>query len=273
MTHFAAVLDISTFAWNQEDFNKNKHYYYHLISLAPTVYKQVKDNRVPILLRKQLYYLLMSDFPYCSINEINPDYSTLTLSFLASTDWFPYEDGDASTVSISPNIVKDYFSDDLKHESYSQILHLCVNEATGYKFIAYNYFHNHAENLRITKQTKPVEIDSLWYQSEDDVVQFFEKYQIKFKHNPKHDQYKAGGKVSPLSCYNEREGDTTKAQNLLRTSYLLDNDYYNFDAENRVYVRFVDSNDGTYHGFDVSDEGGNIPNKIKNKFNKNGRKF
>lgn len=271
--NFAAILDISTFVWNQEDFKENKHYYYRLIDLAPMVYEQVKDNRVPILLREQLCELLMSDFPYRSIYEINSDYCNLTLSFLTSTEWFPYDDGDASIVSISPNIKKDHFSDGLKKESDSQIIHLCLNEAAGYKFLAYNYFHNHNENLLITTQTSPIEIDSLWYQSEDDVIQFFEKYKIKFEHNPKHDQYKAGGRVSPLSCYNEREGDTTKAQNLLDTSYLISNDYYNFDAENGVYVRFVRTGDGTYHGFDVSDEGSNIPNEIKSKFNKNGRKF
>lgn len=271
--NFTAILDISTFVWNQGDFNINKHIYYELIDLAPVIYQQVRDNRVPILLREKLYSLLMSDFPYQNINEINTDYCTLTLSFLTSTEWFPYEDGETSSVSINPNIVKDHFSDGLKKESDSQMLHLCVNEASGYKFLAYNYFHNHTENLLITTQTNPIEIDSLWYQSENDVVKFFEKYKIKFKHNPKHDQYKAGGKVSPLSCYNERLGDATKAQNLLGTSYPLGNDYYNYDAENGVYVRFVDSNDGTYHGFDVSDEGGKIPHEIKNKFNKNGRRF
>lgn len=215
----------------------------------------------------------MLDFPYSNINEINPDYSRLTLSFLTNVSWILYEDGDDSSISTKPNIVKNYFSDDLKKESCSQILHIYGNVITGYKFIAYNYFHNHTENLFITTETNPIEIDSLFYESEADVVQFFEQYKIKFKHNPKHDQYKAGGKISPLSCYNERTGDATKAQNLLSTSYSLGNDYYNFDAENEVYVRFVDSNDGTYHGFDVSDEGNNIPNEIKNRFNKNGRKF
>lgn len=273
MKNFVAILDISTFVWNQVDFNTNKHCYYQLIDLAPIVYEWMEDNRVSILLRDELYNLLMSDFPYSSINEINPDYCTLTLSFLTTVPWVTYEDGCDSIISTRPNIVKDYFSDDLKRESDSQILHVCGSEAAGYKFIAYNYFHNHTENLFITSETNPIEVDSLFYESEDDIIQFFEDHKIKFKHNPKHDQYKAGGKISPLSCYNDRTGDVTKAQNLLSTSYSLGNDFYNYDAENEVYVRFVDSNDGTYHGFDVSDEGNNIPNEIKNRFNKNGRKF
>lgn len=271
--NIAAILDISTFVWNQVDFNTNKHCYYQLIDLAPVVYKQVKDNRVPILLREELYNLLMSDFPYSSINEINPDYCTLTLLFLSDVSWTPYDDGDDSPISTIPNIVKSHLSTDLKRESNSQILHLCVNEAAGYKFIAYNYFHSYTGNLFITPETNPIEVDSLFFESETDVVQFFERHKIKFKHNPKHNLYSAGGRISPLSCYNDRTGDATKAQNLLRTSYLFGGDYYNFDPENEVFVRFVDSNDGTYHGFDVSDEGNNVPNEMKNKFNKNGRKF
>lgn len=57
MKNFAAILDISTFVWNQVDFNTNKHCYYQLIGLAPIVYEQVEDNRVPILLREELYNL------------------------------------------------------------------------------------------------------------------------------------------------------------------------------------------------------------------------
>ncbi len=273
MKNFTAILDISTFVWDQVDFNTNKHRYYQLIDLAPIVYEQVADNRVPILLREKLYNLLMLDFPYSNINAINPDYCTLTLSFLTNVFWIPYEDGDDSSISTNPNLVKNYFSDDLKNESYSQIFHINRNAIIGYKFIAYNYFHNHTNNLFITTETNQIEVDSLFYESKAEIVQFFDNYKIKFKHNPKHDQYKAGGKISPLSCYNERAGDTTKAQNLLKSSYLLGNDYYNFDAENQIYVKFVDSNDGTYHGFNVSDEGSNIPNEIKNRFNKNGRKF
>ncbi len=273
MKKIAAILDISTFVWNQLDFNTNKHSYYQLIGLAPIVYEQVEDNRVPILLRAKLHDFLMLDFPYSNINQINPDYCSLTLSFLTKVHWISYDDGNDLSISTNPNIVKNYFSDDLKKESCSQILHIYGNVIFRYKYIAYNYFHNHTGNLLISTAAGQIEVDSLFYESEADVVQFFEQCKIKFKHSPKHDQYKAGGKISPFSCYNDRTGDPTKAQKLLSTSYSFGNDFYNFDAENEVYVRFVDSNDGTYHGFDVSDEGNNIPNEIKNRFNKNGRKF
>ena len=116
--NFTAILDISTFVWSQEDFKDNKHCYYELISLAPIVYEKVKDNEVRILLRNELYNLLMSDFPYFSISEISSDYYTLTVSFFTSIkNWIPYIDVDAPTISTSPNIVKDHFSNDLKKES------------------------------------------------------------------------------------------------------------------------------------------------------------
>jgi hypothetical protein len=169
-------------------------------------------------------------------------------------------------------LFKSHFSSNTKTEAQSQICHLYNNGRDGeYKFLAYCYFFNSEENLLLKRRQHKREIETLCYQSEEDIKNFIDKYRIKFKHNPKHNKYKTGGKVSPLSCYNERDGDTKRAQELLESAFLYDGDYYNFDKD--VYVVFVTSNDGTYHGFDISDEGSNIPMDVKKIFNKNGRQF
>lgn len=271
--NFTANIDISTFIWSQEDFNTNKPSYYKLIELAPTVYEQIKEKKIPVLLRDELYYLLMAEFPYISINDISRDYGTLTQLFLKDVNWFPYEDEEISNVSTIPNIIKDHFSEEIKKECGNQIVHLFNNNISKDKFVAYHYFFDHKNKLNVNSKTKSVEIDTLSYQSEDEIIQFFENLKIKFRHNPKHNKYKSGGNISPLSCYNERDEDINRAQRLLDTAHPVNNDFYNYDAENGVYVIFVTSNDGTFHGFDLSDEENNVPYEVKKTFNKNGRKF
>lgn len=270
---FTAAIDISTFIWCQDEFDTKRNFYYQLIDLASTMFEQVKEKRIPVLLRNELCQMLMAEFPYTNLNKISRDYGLATLTFLTNVSWFLYAENDATDASTDPNIIKQHFSENIKQESRYQIEHLYRINSPEHKFIAYYFFYNHKKNLLIEKEQEIIEIDTLWYQSEDQIIQFFEKHKIKFKHNHKHDKYKSGGKISPLSCYNERDGDTTQAQELLENSHLSGDNYFNYDGRNQVYVIFVISNDDTYHGFDLSDEGSNVPNEVKKTFNKNGRKF
>ena len=270
---FTAAIDISTFVWCQEDYDLNTHNYYKLINLAPAMFDQIKANRIPVLLRTELLELLMAEFPYTSINHINPDYEWRTLSFLTDSNWFPYNNGDTTDLSTDPNLSKDYFTANLKMESSFQLAHLHDIKTPVHKYITYQFFYNHDKNLIIAKKKQTAEIDTLRFQSEQEISDFFYKHKIKFAHNPKHNKYKAGGKISPLSCFNERDSDITKAQNLLDSAFPIGDEYYNYDTENNAYVVFADTNNGTYHGYDLSDEGNNVPIEIKNRFNKNGRQF
>ncbi|BEV05944.1 hypothetical protein [Chryseobacterium gambrini] len=271
---FAVAIDISTFIWCEEDYNANRDRYYNLLTIAPSIYEKISELKLPLLLKKELCESIMIEFPYNMINEISYEFQHITLSFLTTTDWYPYLNNEEKSVKSSPILVKEYFSDNIQKEAQSQVCHLFYNgDNPEHKFIAYEYFFNQNNNLVLSKHDQNTEIDTLCYNSENDIIKFFNSYKIRFRHNPKHDRYKSGGIVSPLSCYNDRTQDVTKAQELLEKAYRLGDDFYCFDEENNVYVQFVSSNDGTYHGFDVSDERNNIPSVIKNKFNKNGRVF
>ncbi len=268
-----SAIDISTFIWCQEDFNNNRNQYYGLVKMMPGFYEQMKSFKIPILFRKELYEIIITDFPYTMARDISYDYERLTLSFLIDTfsNWIPYADNTDSVVS-NPELIKAHFSNQTKTEAKNQICYLYQNgQNQEYKFIVYCYFFDSEENLILQRQQNERKIETLCYKSEDEIKSFIDKYKIKFKHNSKHNKYKSGGKVSPLSCYNERDGDIKRAQELLETAFLYEDDYYNFDRD--VYVVFVTSNDGTYHGFDLSDEGSNVPVEVKKKFNKNGRQF
>lgn len=269
-----AAIDISTFIWSQEDFDNNRNRYFELVKIMPTFYKKTKDFKIPLLFRDELYNLIITDFPYTMARHISYDYERLTLSFFIETfsNWIYYPDNADASVTSTPATVKPHFSNSTKTETQSQVCHLYHNgQDHEYRYLAYCYFFNSEDNLLLNRQQDECEIETFCYQSEKEISDFIDEHKIKFKHNPKHDKYKAGGKISPLSCYNERLGDTKRAQELLETAFLYKGDYYNFNQD--VYVVFVTSNDGTYHGFDLSDEGDNVPMEVKQKFNKNGRQF
>jgi len=115
------------------------------------------------------------------------------------------------------------------------------------------------------------EIETLRFTSSEEVKHFFNKFKIKFEHNPKHRKesyfdYERNEQVSAFSCYHN-QGDLA-AQKLLDEAYFYENNFYNFDTVNSVYVRFILTNGLIYHGHDLLDEGNNIPNQVKKKFNK-----
>jgi len=273
--NFIAAIDISTFIWCKNDYENNKNQYYELLAVIPTIYKSIESFKIPVLMKKELYDQIMVDFPYNEASKISYEFEKLTLSFLTNTNWLPYIENNDKTITSVPILAKQHFNNTIQAETQSQIVHLFQNgKNTEHKFISYKYFFNHNNNLLVlNQQQNAVEIDTLCYNSEIQIIQFFERHKIKFKHNPKHDRYKSGGVISPLSCYNERIGDVTKAQELLETACSVGKDRYNWDKYNNVYVQFVQSNDGTYHGFDISDEKNNVPYQIKKKFNKNGKVF
>ncbi|HET6245374.1 MAG: hypothetical protein H0V01_13955 [Bacteroidetes bacterium] len=266
---FTAVIDISTFIWSKEDYNSNKNYFFELLIIVPTVFEQIKKLKLPILLRNELFETIATEFPFADIDDMGFSYySAQTLRFLIDNKWSIYEESKENDLTTIPDIIKNHFNQKIKEESNHLVVHL-FNHALEHKFIAYKHFYNTQTNLSIeNKLNEKSEIDTLYYNSDKEVINFFEKYQIKFQHNPKHDMYKSGGEISFLSCYNEREGNTSKAQELLDKAFFHEGHYYNFDMENNVFVRFIKTSELIYHGHDLSDEGNNIPNSVKKKYSK-----
>jgi hypothetical protein len=277
---FIAVIDISTFIWCEQDFNLNKKQYIILKSLLSELFTQIKGQKLPILFRDNLQQLIWAEFPYKLLNEkeIGYDFLKLTYEFLLDTfhKWEIYLENIDDNVFCSPVLIKQHFSNSIKAETQSQVCHFFYNKQNPeHKYLVYNYFFNQDGNLRINGKDESIEVDTLQYESENEIIQFFDKYKIKFDHNSKHRSYcyrdDRGEIVSPFSCYHIQ--GASEAQNLLDTSIQYDGHYYNFDKINRVFVRFIKTNDLTYHGHDISDEGNNVPNKIKKTFLTNGRTF
>lgn len=275
---FTAVIDISTFIWCEEDYNANKNRYYTLIGIAPAIFEKIKELKLSILLKKELYESMMAEFPYKMISEISYEFQNITLSFLTNTDWFPYSDKTDPAITSVPILSKPHFSDDINGETQSQICHLFYNgKKPDHKFIAYSYFFAQDNDLILNMRDDSTKIDTLRYDTENDIVEFFEKYRLKFQHNPKHTRelrYSGGEKISPFTCYHQPNGQL-KAKKLFEEATFHEGYYYNFDLDNNVYVRFLKTHidQPIYHGHDLSDQNDDVPDRIRKKINKHGRIF
>jgi hypothetical protein len=248
------------------------------MEVLPFVFGEIRKNGIKVLLRNDVFELIQSDFPYKIVDIYNHDFIWKTLSFLSEVSWMNYAANYSQNLHTKPEIVKDYFNQPIKNEVSYQVKHLSNQIKPENKFLTYRYFWNNDDDLTISKSvggeiSEIIVIETLIYNNLQDIEAFFAKQKNRFEHNPKHDKYKAKGNISPLRCYNERTGDKTQAQKLLETSILLNGDYYNYDENNNVYVVFVITVNKLYHGFDLSDEGENVPVEIKNRFNKDGRRF
>lgn len=271
-----AALDISTFIWCEQDFKMNSHHYYTLLGSISTVYDKIKELKLPMLFSMRLQDLIWNEFPYNMARKINPDFEISTLRFLTETisNWVSYDDRFDCTLTTIPVLFKPHFNRDAIFE-YQRILNNLFHDELNQKFIIFNYFYNHNANLVLRKEDLQKEIETLIYSSDKDIIQFFDRYKIRFEHNPKHtDQvrYANGEKISPFSCFHQPNGHD-KAQQLLDEAFLYENHYYHFDIENGVFIKFVLTSDLTYHGFDLSDSDNNVPNEVKKKFNKHGKIF
>lgn len=276
--NFTAAIDISTFIWCEQDYNANRHQYYELLKIAPSIYEKIKELKLSVLFREDLYKFILGEFPHSMVNEISSEFGGITLSFLTNTKWFSYEENNDNSITSIPPLTKSHFSVNIQSETQNQICHLFNNNQNSeHKFIAYNYFFNHTSNLVVNNQNNTVEIDTLRYRSEEEIINFFETHRFKFEHNPKHTRrlrYSAGEKISPFTCYHQPDGEA-KARKLFEEAIFHQGYFYNFDLDNNVYVRFLKTHIDRpiYHGHDLSDENQDVPQKIKQTFNKNGRVF
>ena len=206
---FTAAIDVSTFVWCKDDFNANKPLYYKLVELSPTIFEQIKLNRIPILFRNELYKKIEETFPYENVNEIDYNYGWATLSFLTSNKWITYVEEDYSKIIANPEIEKKYYDDILKNECGLQKVHLMQNEALNHKFLTYYHFYESESDLKISTESSSTEIKTLSYKTDKEILDFFDFYKIKFEHHDKHRKegyydYERKENVSPFSCYHNQ---------------------------------------------------------------------
>jgi hypothetical protein len=268
---YIAVIDLSSFIWDQTDFDTNKNNYYMLMQSLPNLYTKIEENKTQVLLRTELYNQILSNFPYSNIPHENYDFLVLTLNFLTGlgSRADDYSDSDIKSISSNPDISRQYYNYTLKTEIRYLISRLHSIRTPLSKYFTFDYLWNSKENLKTTNSIGPdsYEIETIRYDNQVKLDAFFQKYRRVFEHNPKHNQFKTGSSISPLSCYNERIGNKDQAQLLLDDAEQFSDLFYNFDTLNDVYVIFRNTNNNIYHGYNEQNEN-NIPVEIRRKFNK-----
>jgi hypothetical protein len=268
---FIAVIDISSFIWCQNHFDANTSKYYELMQSLPNLFTKITDNKTNVLLRKELYEQILSNFPYRIIPNENFDFQVTTLGFLTTlgSRMIEYPSTDITSISSIPDISKQHFNGNTKVEVRYLLNRMHTQRTPPSKFFTFGYLWNYEGNLNTIDDNDKVnhEIETICYDNELSLNNFFSNHRRMFDHNPKHNLFNAGEIISPLSCYNERIGNKDKAQLLLDESEQYNDLFYNFDTSNNVYVIFRNTNSNIYHGYDERNLN-NVPSEIRRKFNK-----
>lgn len=265
----SAVLDISAFIWDVNHFNTNKPKYFELMQVLPNLVEGLVKYKVPVVMRQQLMTEINAYFPY-DLYIPNDYYSFQLLSLYFFTQISPYlidyEANDNSIISSKPGLTKKHFNASTNTEIRYLVTHLHTDDAKIKIFLTFDIVWNYADHLETSNKNKKV-IKTLICDNtklHETILKYFRKI---FEHNPKHNAIHSDDYISALSCYNERLGNTTNAQKLLDESVKYKDNYYCYDSDNKVYVKFVRTTDNIYHGYDVR-----LPEddliKIRKTFNK-----
>ena len=268
--NFTPIIDVSSIIWDINDFNLNEPKYHKLKADVTGLFCVLENKGLKFLLRKNLINEIRGGFP---IYALPPDFSALNeivQSFFANITIIEYSDLVDPSIQSIPDLKKSFYEISTKEE----ICHLVSRIHTGDE-IEKIYF---TFEMLWTRGSKLVTLDSASNQFEhntiisDDATKIektLERFELKFEHHTKHERirgyYEAGGElISPFSCY---DGVSNAAQKLLNDAIKFEDNYFNFDEDYEVYVRFIKTKDNIYHAHDISDEK-ELPPEIISKFGK-----
>ena len=262
------VLDISSIVWNEADFNVNKSSYYTLKAEVFLFIKAFeKCNNLKFLARKELLNIIMNLFPYKICNDHKMfDFQRIVLQFLASKRNISYTNVNNSNIFSTPNICYNYFSQDLQTEIGYLITEI-HNSSDKHIFCTFKTRWKTNTDIQTNNGNSKTHHTIIHENSKLTIYDYyFNNIRNTFEHNPKHDSnkgvYSIGEeKVNPLSCYDERNADTTIPQKLLDEAKQDGSDFLNYDCENNVFVRFKNHRENKYHGYD--EDINNVPLKIR----------
>ena len=264
------VLDISAVVWDEQDFNTNQTLYYSLASEF-YIFLQAfeKCNHLQFIARTELKDSIMEQFPYFVSNS--PQLSTfknMVLRFLSKHKPISYPISNSSTINSIPDICHNYFTDTLKLEI--KYLLSEMHSAENYIFCTFSSCWDTTDKLK-TKNSTTKEHNTVVHGNGNQTIQDFYNTTFRniFEHNSKHDRIKGkrvenGETVSPLSCFDGSNTDIP--QSLLDNAIKFNDEFYNYDTINQIFVCFKKHQDNKYHGYD--EDINNVPPQIKNIFHK-----
>ncbi len=266
---YLSVIDFPTFIWDKDAFENDPAGYYDIAMKLPNLFELLADNESVVLMRENLLGEIYQHFPYDELPNFFSDFAEMTFSFLSKIQgrMVSYEGVDNASIESVPNLVRDYFLESTVSEIRYLITRMHSDQSIKTVLFTFGYFWDDDKVLSTVTPNVTYEYETVIADDIQTTIEYFTKSKKIFEHNPKHNKYKAGGSQSALRCYNERDGDTKVAQELLDNSISSGNSFYNFDLQNNVWVVFRNHEDNKYHGYEEENVEV-IPNEVRIKFAK-----
>lgn len=251
-----AVLDIATLIWDVDHFQANRPGYYTLMEQLPEVFDGILQKRIHVLLRGELSEEIYHYFPYRQLPNEYQGFQTSTMYFLSHANLVRFPGDDDPSVSCDPELLKEHYDDSTKQELRYLVSYLHQANTDNNKILSFRVCWGDAGDLELTNSHQ-LTIRTLLCDNPDEHPAILDSVRRIFEHNPKHNAYKAsedeyfGRRISGLSCYNERTGDSAEAQALLDKAFEYRGGLFSYDERHQTFVRFVPTGGNKYHAFDV----------------------
>ncbi|HEY4324388.1 MAG TPA: hypothetical protein VGN20_10395 [Mucilaginibacter sp.] len=264
-----AVFDLAAFIWDRAHFDANTDEYYNLMEVMPELYVQLSNYRIPVAFREEVIDEIRLYFPYDKIPGKYYDFQNSTLRFLTNCKKIDYPKDDLTKLTAKPELEKPFYEASTNLEVRSLITYLYKSGSGHHKILSLNFLWGKSKNLTL-KDILTVDIESVICDDSKQHQSIAKSFKKIFVHHEKHNEHNSAvdaataaedESASPLSCYNERDGDTAAAQELLDKSVQIRNKgkgFFAHDVNNKTYVKFVATNGNIYHGFDIILEGDDL---------------
>jgi hypothetical protein len=269
-------LDFSSVVWDENHFKTDETFHYKLASEVMLFMKAFEScNNLKFVARTELLQNVVKLFPYNMTNGKSElyDFRKRSLQFLSNRfgNIVTYNISEKAIRSI-PNFCYEYFAESLKIEIRYLITEMHDCEDT-HIFCTFRTRWDSFDKQNLGKNAANKKHPTIIHEAQKPTVEDYYLKEIRniFEHNPKHDSnkgiyYVGKEKVNPLSCYDERNGDTTIPQKLLDIAIPHSNELYSFDTNNKTFVCFKKTKDNIYHGYNEDIK--NVPQKIREEFHK-----
>jgi hypothetical protein len=268
-------LDFSSAVWDEAHFQTDAKFHYKLKSeVILFIQAFEKCSILKLVARAELLNNIIGWFPYNITNRPDLyDFKRRATTFISQrfSDSISYKAINKAVI-CNPNFCCNYFDESLKTEIRYLIAEMHYNDDT-HIFCTFrtrwDWHKKQGLSTNLSNRKHTTVIHEVGKPTVKDL--YFNTIRNIFEHNPKHDSNKSvyyigNEKVNPLSCYDERSGDTTLPQKLLDIAVPFGNELYSFDTENKTFVCFKKTKDNIYHGYDEDLK--NVPQKIREEFHK-----
>ncbi len=276
------IIDVSSLIWDESDYQANQHNYYHLVDGITYFFAKIENEKFPVLLSGNLRDQLMANFPFGKPPYYGGDFESQTLRFLSKVQTCEYPSDSIPNLISIPNIVRNYFNEEVKQEIRFLISKIHVDNESENVYFTFEYLWEGEEKLITRGDESDKEYETIISDRDKELDDFFEKIKPVFEHNPKHDKSPNKDKnaweqsdnklgfISQLSCYNGQ--DNNRPQEILDKRYpeKFGGRYIGYDIDNEVFVVFRCHKDNKYHGYDEYNDNNpeKVPPKVKEHFNK-----